>query len=106
MRALNFCSGTITYYFEMIVKSSIHLKRLRLFAIPFRRNINSKIPDLIQTVQKCEVLSACAVAAFQEIYPLIPLITLDCASCVNPGRIKSMVTSHSLKSQLRINHEY
>lgn len=66
----------------------------------------SEIPDLIQTVQKCEVLLACPVAAFLEIYPLIPLITLDGASGVSPDRSKSIVTSHSLKSQLRINHEY
>ena len=51
MRALNFCSGTITFHFEMTVTSSINLKT-EAFCNPTQRNIfqdtwsNSNCPEM------------------------------------------------------------
>ena len=43
------------------------------------------VPDLIQTLQRCVVLSACAVQVTSMIYPQTLAVMLGCVSCVLPG---------------------
>ena len=43
------------------------------------------VPDLIQTLQRCVVLLACAVQVTSVIYPQTLAVMLGCVLCVLPG---------------------